>query len=128
MRHRIAPCALVVLGALVVAAAASAHADVSPPTALAKAAQVFTLAVPTEKENATTTSIELMPPKGFNIDSFYPSPGWKRRAFTKGSGEEATVTQVTWTGGATPTEEDSVFSFLASTSGTGDYRFTVRQT
>ncbi len=128
MRHRIALCALVALGALVVAAAASAHAEVSPPAALAKELQVFTLAVPTEKENATTTSIQMTPPKGFNIDSFYPSPGWKRTSFTKGSGESATVTQVTWTGGATPTEEDSVFSFLASTSGTGDYTFSVRQT
>lgn len=128
MKHRIALCALVVVGALAVAAAASAHAEVSPPEALAKAAQVFTLAVPTEKENVTTTTIELTPPKGFNIDSFYPSPGWKRTAFTKGTGEDSTVTQVTWKGGATPTGEDSVFSFLASTSGSGDYRFTVRQT
>ena len=128
MRHRIALGALVVLGALVLAAGASAHAEISPPEALAKAAQVFTLAVPTEKQNVTTTTIELTPPKGFNIDSFYPSPGWKRTAVTKGSGENSTVTQVTWRGGATPTDEDSVFSFLASTSGSGDYRFTVRQT
>jgi uncharacterized protein YcnI len=128
MRHRIALCALVVLGALIVAAAASAHAEVSPPAPLAKELQVFTLAVPTEEEGATTTTIEMTPPQGFNIDSFYPSSGWKRTALTKGSGEDATVTKVTWSGGATPTEEDSVFSFLASTSGTGDYSFTVRQT
>ena len=128
MRHRFALCALVALGALVTAAAASAHAEVSPPAALAKELQVFTLAVPTEKANLTTTSIELTLPKGFNIDSFYPTPDWKRTAFTKGSGENATVTQVTWTGGATPTEEDSAFSFLASTSSAGTYTFAVRQT
>jgi uncharacterized protein YcnI len=128
MRHRIALGALVVLAALVVAAAAAAHAAVSPAAALAGELQMFTLAVPTERENATTTSIELTPPKGFTIDSFAPAQGWTRRAFTKGSGEDATVTQVTWTGGATPTGEDSVFSFLASASGTGDYRFIVRQT
>lgn len=128
MRHRIALCVLVALGALVAAAGAAAHAEVSPPAALADELQVFTLAVPTEKENVTTTSVELTPPKGFTIDSFFPTPGWKRTAFSKGSGEDATVTRVTWKGGATPTEEDSVFSFLASTSGTGDYTFAVRQT
>ena len=55
-----------------------AHAHVSPPVVLAKTGQVFTLAVPTEKEGATTTTIELTPPSGFAIDSFVPSPGWKR--------------------------------------------------
>ena len=50
----------------------------SPPVALAKEGQVFTLAVPTEEENAATTKIELTPPAGFAIDSFAPVPGWKR--------------------------------------------------
>ena len=58
--------------------AALAHAKVSPPVVVAKTAQVFTLAVPTEKEGATTTTVELTPPSGFSIDSFVPSPGWKR--------------------------------------------------
>ena len=66
-------------GALIVAASASAHAELSPAVALAKAGQVFTLAVPTEKENAATTKIELTPPSGFAIDSFAPSPGWTRQ-------------------------------------------------
>ena len=53
MRHRIALGALVALAALTFAANAFAHARVSPPVAVAKDSQVFTLAVPTEKENAT---------------------------------------------------------------------------
>jgi len=44
--------------ALVFAASASAHAQVSPTIVPAKSGEVFTLAVPTEKENATTTKIE----------------------------------------------------------------------
>jgi uncharacterized protein YcnI len=128
MRHRIALGALVALAALIASSTAWAHARVSPPTALANESQVFTLAVPTEKDNAATTTIEMTPPKGFSIDSFVPSPGWKRTVQQTGSGEEATVTKVTWAGGTVPTGEDATFSFLASTSGSGDYTFDVKQT
>jgi uncharacterized protein YcnI len=127
-RSRIAAFALVALTALAVAATASAHAKVSPPLVLAKSSQVFTLAVPTEKEGATTTTIELTPPTGFSIDSFLPSPGWKRVVQKTGSGESAVVTKVTWSGGAIPTDEDAAFSFLAQAGSTGSYAFSVRQT
>lgn len=127
-RSRITVFALVALAALAVAAAASAHAEVSPAVALAKRLQVFTLAVPTEKEGATTTTIELTPPSGFSIDSFVPSPGWKRVVEQTGSGESAVITKVTWSGGTVPTGEDSTFLFLAETTGTGSYSFAVRQT
>ena len=128
MKHRLALSALVVLAALAVTAAASAHAKVSPSVVQAKDSEVFTLAVPTEKENATTTSIELTLPKGFGIDSFFPSPGWTRSVQSTGSGEDAVVQKVTWTGGKIPTDEDAAFSFLASTSSSGTYTFAVRQT
>jgi len=120
--------ALAAFAALAYAESASAHARMSPPVALAKEGQVFTLAVPTEKEGATTTSIELTPPTGFSIDSFVPVPGWKRTVQRTGSGEEAVITKVTWSGGAVPTGEDAAFSFIASTTGTGTYTFGVRQT
>jgi len=120
--------AAAVVAALALPAAASAHAVVSPNVVEAKSLQFFTLSVPTEKEGATTTSIELTPPSGFTIDSFQPSPGWKRDVQSTGSGEEATVTKVTWSGGKVPTEEDSVFGFNASASGAKTYAFTVRQT
>ena len=45
-----------------------------------------------------------------------------------GSGDSATVTKVTWSGGKVPTEEDSVFGFNASTTGSKTYVFKVRQT
>ena len=119
MRHRIALGALVALAALATAAAASAHAIVSPAVALDTKLQQFTLSVPTEKSNLFTTEIELTLPKGFSIDSYAPSAGWKRTA------SDATVT---WTGGHVPTEEDAVFRFNASTSGAKTYVFEVRQT
>jgi uncharacterized protein YcnI len=120
--------ATAVLAALAVTGAAWAHAHVSPPVVLAKEGQVFTLAVPTEKEGLTTTEVELVPPDGFSIDSFAPSPGWKREVQTTGSGEEAVVQKVTWSGGNVPTGDDAFFQFLGSTDASRLYTFDVRQT
>ena len=120
--------ALVVVGSLVVTAAASAHAHVSPSIVPASESQVFTLAVPTEKEDASTTGVELTPPDGFSIDSFIPSPGWKRAVQKTGSGEDAVITKITWTGGDVPTDEDAAFSFLGNTDSSKTYTFGVRQT
>jgi uncharacterized protein YcnI len=128
MTKRLTVLAAVASAALAVAASASAHAHVSPPVALAKQTQSFTLAVPTEKEGATTTQIVFTPPAGFDIDSFTPSPGWKRTVSQSGSGEDATITKVTWTGGHVPTEEDSTFQFLAQPQSDKTYTFAVQQT
>ncbi len=128
MRHRIALGALVALVALIATANAFAHARVSPPVVIAKESQVFTLAVPTEKENAKTTSIELTLPAGFSIDSFVPAAGWKRAVQSTGSGESAVIQKVTWSGGAVPTGEDAAFSFLALVDASKTYTFGVRQT
>ena len=74
----------VALAALLVAASASAQAHVSPSVVPASDSQVFTLAVPTEKEDAATTKVELTPPEGFSIDSFIAarsgSATWRRPA------------------------------------------------
>ena len=61
--------------ALALPTAAFAHARVSPSFGLKGESQVYTLAVPTEKDGATTTQIEFSPPSGFNIDSFVPVAG-----------------------------------------------------
>jgi uncharacterized protein YcnI len=129
VRHRIALGVLVALTALTFTAVASAHARLSPPVAVAKELQLFTLAVPTEKANAQTTSIELTLPVGFSIDSFVPAAGWKRNVQTTGSGDAAVIQKVTWTGGSVPTGEDSAFSFLAiAAAASKTYTFSVRQT
>jgi uncharacterized protein YcnI len=116
-----------ILTVLALAGVASAHARLSPPVALAKQLQLFTLAVPTEKAG-TTTQVVFTPPAGFDIDSFVPSPGWKRTLKQTGSGESAVIKQVTYTGGSTPTGEDSTFSFLAQPSASKTYTFGVQQT
>jgi uncharacterized protein YcnI len=115
-------------GALVFTTSAFAHAEMSPAVALTKHGQLFTLAVPTEEESATTAKIELTPPSGFAIDSFVPSPGWKRDVQSTGSGESTAIDKVTWSGGSVPSEEDALFQFLASADSAKTYTFEVRQT
>jgi len=127
MKSRLLVVALVATAGLVVVSAAFAHAVISPPVAKSSAGQVFTLAVPTEEEAATTT-IELTPPEGFAIDSFAPSPGWKRSVQQTGEGEDTVIQSVTWSGGSVPTEEDAVFQFIASPDSAKTYTFDVRQT
>ncbi len=124
---RLVTIALTAVAALFLTANAWAHARVSPPVALAKESTVFTLAVPTEK-SGSTTQIVFSPPSGFSIDSFVPSPGWKRTVQQSGSGEEAVITKVTWSGGSVPTGEDAAFSFLAQPSSATTYKFGVQQT
>jgi uncharacterized protein YcnI len=128
MKRRLVAGALVTAAALVFTAAAWAHAEISPAVVVAKHAQEYGLLVPTEKESLTTTSVELTVPSGFAIDSFVPSPGWKRTEQTTGSGEEAIVQKVTWSGGKVPTGEDAAFHFLATANDSKTYEFNVRQT
>jgi uncharacterized protein YcnI len=128
--HRILPRALTLAGALalLVPAIAFAHARVSPAVSLKGQLQLYSLAVPTEKENAFATKIVMNVPKGFSIDSFASSPGWQRQLQQTGSGDNAVIQQVTWTGGHVPTGEDSVFDFLAEPASSQTYRFSVQQT
>ncbi len=115
--------------ALWTAAAASAHAIVSPAVAKAGVLQQFTLSVPTEKDGLTTTKVELTVPSGFAIDSFEPPPaGWTQQTRATGSGEETVVQSVTWTGGHVPTGQDAVFRFDATVARAGTVTFDVRQT
>jgi uncharacterized protein YcnI len=127
MKRTLVVGAVAAVAALITTGVASAHAHVSPPVALAKLSQVYTLAVPTEK-SSNTTQIEFTVPSGFGIDSFVPAPGWKRTVQQSGSGENAVIQKVTWTGGSVPTGEDSAFSFLASPDSSKTYTFGVRQT
>jgi uncharacterized protein YcnI len=114
--------------ALVAVAAASAHARISPSVSVSGQLELYSLAVPTEKEGATTTKIELTLPDGFSIDSFVPAPGWKRVVQQTGSGDSAVISKVTWSGGNTPTEEDSFFQFLGEAASSKTYTFQVEQT
>ncbi len=120
---------LALLIALGIPAVAFAHARVSPAVSVSGKLQLYSLAVPTEKDNATTTKIVMTVPNGFGIDSFVPPPtGWTQNVKSTGSGDDAIVQQVTWSGGKTPTGEDSMFQFLAQPAKAGTYTFHVEQT
>ena len=114
---------------LAIPALAQAHARVSPAVSLSGKLALYSLAVPTEKSGATTTQIVFTVPAGFGIDSFAPPPvGWHQQVQQTGSGDNAVITRVTWSGGHTPTGEDSLFQFLAQPANNGTYTFTVQQT
>jgi uncharacterized protein YcnI len=115
--------------AMVAASSAFAHAEISPAVSLSKSTELFSLAVPTEKEGLRTTKVEMTLPAGFGIDSFVPAVGWKRAVQSTGSGEETQIQKVTWTGGGgVPTEEDALFQFLGTPDQSKKYTFSVRQT
>ena len=130
---RRAPAAVVfvsaLIGVLLAPAVALGHARVSPAVSVSGQLQLYSLAVPTEKENASTTKIVMTVPSGFGIDSFVPPPpGWTQQVGQTGSGDSAVIQQVTWTGGKTPTGEDSLFQFLAQPASSKTYVFRVQQT
>ena len=129
-RGLLALAAILVAGAgLCVPAVASAHARISPAVSLSGKLQLYSLAVPTEKSGLTTSTIVMTVPSGFGIDSFVPPPpGWRMQEQQTGSGDSAVVTKVTWTGGRTPTGEDSLFQFLAQPASAKTYIFQVDQT
>ncbi len=129
LRRRTALVALALLVVLFIPAAASAHARVSPAVSVSGKLQLYSLAVPTEKSNLTTTKIVMTVPSGFGIDSFVPPPaGWTQSLSQTGSGNNAVIQAVTWTGGHTPTGEDSLFQFLAQPASNQTYTFRVQQT
>lgn len=127
---RLRPLVILLVGVamLVFVSAASAHARVSPAVSVAKELQLYSLAVPTEKENVRTTKVVLTVPSGFGIDSLVAAPGWTQQVQQTGTGEDAVIQKVTWTGGSVPTGEDSLFQFLAQPSSSGTYTFRVQQT
>lgn len=128
--RRVAVAALAAGGVgLLLPALASAHARISPAVSVAGKLQLYSLAVPTEKSGLTTSTIVMTVPSGFGIDSFAPPPaGWRMQLQQTGSGDSAVVTKVTWTGGSTPTGEDSLFQFLAQPASAKTYTFQVEQT
>jgi uncharacterized protein YcnI len=117
------------LGLLAVPALALGHARVSPAVSVSGQLQLYSLAVPTEKAGVTTSKIVFTVPSGFGIDSFVPPPaGWHQQVQSTGAGDNAIVQKVTWTGGHTPTGQDSLFQFLAQPASPRTYTFRVQQT
>lgn len=112
--------------AVVAAGSAFAHARILPATAYDQT-QLFTLSVPNEKEDATTTKVVLTVPDGFGIRMFQPAEGWERTDEVTGSGEDERIGKVTWTATGDGNADGGLFLFTAGADSTGSYSFEVEQ-
>jgi uncharacterized protein YcnI len=119
---------LCALGALTIASNAFAHAGISPPVVVAKKGQEFTITVPTEGAGHTTSTVEVTPPDGFTVFGFADAPGWKRDVQQTGTGEDAVVQKITWSGGSVPEGEYGAFHFTGMADSSGTLAWKVRQT
>ena len=116
------------IAGLALAAQAGAHAEIGPSLIQKDSANAFTLMVPTE-EKAPTVSVELDVPDGFQIGGFEDVPGVKRDVVATGTGDEAKVSKVTWSGLRVPAERMAFLRFAGEITGPAkDYVFKVRQT
>jgi periplasmic copper chaperone A len=97
------------VAALAVAPAAGAHVTLQPEEAPAGGFTRLDMRVPTERDNADTTKVDLQFPPGFLSVSYEPVPGWDikitKRKLDKPVeqfGEQVTeeVGRITFTGGA----------------------------
>lgn len=90
---------------------ASAHVVVKPAEVLSAAFQTFTVSVPSEKDIATT-SVKLMIPAGLkNVQPTHMGSGWQIKVDKTGSGQNAAVKSITWSGQIQPGfREDFTFA------------------
>jgi uncharacterized protein YcnI len=116
-----------VVAALAVCTAAFAHAHVSPPVTLAGETQVYDVAVPNE-EDVPITKIELTAKDGFSLSQPVPLPGWTIDVAKTGTGDEAKVEKITWSGGSVPVGQSFVSQFLGRSDKPGKFAFAIKQT
>lgn len=99
---------------LSMATVVKAHVSVKPAQVGIGAFQTFTVGVPNEKE-VPTTSLRLVIPEGLNYVTPNVKPGWIISVKKSGEGEEAKVTEISWTGGSIPAGQRDEFNFSAQT-------------
>ena len=100
------------LAALLVAAPALAHAIVSPDQVGIGSLNNFSLGIPTEKD-VPTTAVKLLVPGGLDEVTPNVKAGWKITVKQNGSGDDAPVTEIDWTGGQIPVGQRDQFFFSA---------------
>lgn len=100
-----------VLSLFVFAFPAFAHVIVTPKQVGVAATQEFSMAVPAEKGN--TIAIRLLIPDG--VQSVMPNvkAGWTITVKKNGTGDNAPVTEIDWTGGSIPQGQRDDFLFQA---------------
>lgn len=91
---------------------ASAHVVVKPAEAGIASFQTFTTSVPNEKDVAII-KIRLTVPDGLKSISPTVKPGWTINEVKDGSGDNAVVKEITWSGGSVPAGQRDDFTFGA---------------
>jgi uncharacterized protein YcnI len=108
----------VLFAALALAPSAFAHAHVYPDAVAAGHDQLLQLAVPNEKDNASTTQISMTVPSGFEVENAAVVAGWT----TTTTGDT-----ITWKG-KLDGKQLALLPFTGSAKKDGDYTFNVSQT
>ena len=119
----------VLIAVLALAPSAFAHAELFPSSVPSGDGQLLQLAVPNEKDNASTTEIQITIPKGFDLESVAAEPGWTATVAGRKmqNGEMGGGDSVTWKGKLSGTDL-AVLPFTGVPTKDGEYVFTVRQT
>jgi uncharacterized protein YcnI len=119
----------VLTAVLALAPAAFAHAELFPSSVPSGDGQLLQLAVPNEKESASTTEIQITIPDGFDLESVAATPGWTATIAgqKQENGELAGGDSITWKGKLSGTSL-AVLPFTGVPKNTGTYAFDVRQT
>ena len=121
--------ASVFVATLALAPSAFAHAELFPSSVPAGDGQLLMLTVPNEKENASTTEIQITIPNGFDLEHVAPVPNWTPTVSGQHheNGQMAGGDSITWKGKLSG-EELAVLPFTGVPKNVGEYTFTVRQT
>jgi len=119
----------VLVAALALAPSALAHAELFPNEIPSGDGYLLSLAVPNEKENASTTQIELTMPADFDLEQVAPVPGWTVSVAGRHTvnGELQGGDSITWKGKLSGSQL-AVLPFVGVPKKARQYAFTVRQT
>ncbi|MBB3114357.1 uncharacterized protein YcnI [Paenibacillus phyllosphaerae] len=85
---------IALMSMMMFAGLASAHVTVWPKETTQNSYEVFTVRVPSESENVTTTSVQVRIPEGVNVSRVEPKGGW---TYALEQAADGVITSVTWT-------------------------------
>jgi len=103
---------IITIFASLVPLSASAHVVVGPAQVGVGALQAFSVGVPNERDSATV-ALRLVIPGGLASVRPNVKPGWTIAMAKTGSGDDARVTEITWTGGQIPPDQRDEFALSA---------------
>jgi periplasmic copper chaperone A len=127
--RRAAAYAGVLVALLALTPSAFAHAELFPNQIPSGDGYLLNLAVPNEKDTASTTQIQITMPAEFDLEHVAPVPGWTAAVAGQKmvNGEMQGGTSITWKGRLRGTAL-AVLPFTGVPKKAQDYAFTVRQT